>query len=224
MTETEKYNIAVKLIRNGYLIHCTNAVFNKFDKAYIRGGNRAHEGYGFYFTDMPYKAISYGEIFKLIKKDDFNFLNSKTPIDTSLFYNDNKYIEQQIYTLEYYLENCRNNNEYNYYSNEIVKLKRQLSQNDESLKVNVEMAIKDGAKTYGQLEYLIRNPLVMIPKLIKVLINNGYDGYITDGIYTVFNFDKLNKYLIRDITTVRLSESRLRNIITETVKKVLREK
>ena len=32
MTEDEKYDIAVKLIGNGYLIHCTNAVFNKFDK------------------------------------------------------------------------------------------------------------------------------------------------------------------------------------------------
>ena len=73
MTEGEKYDIAVKLIGNGYLIHCTNAVFNEFDKSYIQGGSRAHEGYGFYFTDMPYKAISYGEIFKIIKKDDFNF-------------------------------------------------------------------------------------------------------------------------------------------------------
>ena len=38
MTEDEKYDIAVKLIGNGYLIHCTNAVFNKFDKAYIKRG------------------------------------------------------------------------------------------------------------------------------------------------------------------------------------------
>ena len=38
MTEDEKYDIAVKLIRNGYLIHCSNAVFNEFDKAYIKGG------------------------------------------------------------------------------------------------------------------------------------------------------------------------------------------
>ena len=30
MTEDEKYGIAVKLIGNGYLIHCTNAVFNEF--------------------------------------------------------------------------------------------------------------------------------------------------------------------------------------------------
>ena len=50
MTEDEKYDIAVKLIGNGYLIHCTNAVFNEFDKSYIQGGSRAHEGYGFYFT------------------------------------------------------------------------------------------------------------------------------------------------------------------------------
>lgn len=199
---SERYNIAEKLIRNGYLVHCTNAVFNEFDKAYIKGGSRAHEGYGFYFTDMAYKAISYGDIFKIIKKDDFNFLNSEAPIDTSLFYKDNKYIEQQINTLEYYLDNCRNSREYDYYSNEIKKLESQLSPNDESLKVHIEMAIRDGAKTYGQLEYLMRNPDVMIPKIIKAYINNGYDGYVTDGIYTVFNFDKLNKYLIKDSSKI----------------------
>ena len=137
MTEDEKYGIAVKLIGNGYLIHCTNAVFNEFDKSYIKGGSRAHEGYGFYFTDMAYKAISYGDIFKIIRKDDFNFLNSSAPIDTSLFYKDNGQIEQQIYKLEYYLDNARNNRDYNYYSNEIDKLKSQLSQNDDNLKAHI---------------------------------------------------------------------------------------
>ena len=219
MTEDEKYGIAVKLIGNGYLIHCTNAVFNEFDKAYIKGGSRAHEGYGFYFTDMPYKAISYGDIFKIIRKDDFNFLNSSAPIDTSLFYKDNSQIEQQIYKLEYYLDNVRNNRDYNYYSNEIDKLKRQLSQNDDNLKAHIELAIRDGAKTYGQLEYLLRNPDVMIPKIIKIYVDNGYDGYVTDGIYTVFNFDKLNKYLIKDVDSIiySLQQNENRNHKSKTI-------
>ena len=72
----------------------------------------------------------------------------------------------------------------------------------QSLKEYIEIAIREGAKTYGHLEYLIRYPDIMIPKLIKAYINNGYDGYVTDGIYTVFNFDKLNKYLIKDSSKI----------------------
>ena len=54
---SDKYELCAKLIEQGYLIHCTNSEYEKFDKKYIKGGSRAKEGYGAYFTDMPYKAI-----------------------------------------------------------------------------------------------------------------------------------------------------------------------
>lgn len=192
----KKYSLAVKLIEDGYLIHCTNAIFNDFNSDFIKGGMRAKEGYGFYFTDMPYKALDYGEIFKLIKKDDFNFLNSSDNINTKLFFNDD--IEIEIAQLNYQLDNCRNNREYNYIINEIEKLKEKSKQFNANLSFYIKDAIKNGAKTYGNLEYLIRNPKTTIPQLIQTYINNGYDGYYTDGIYTVFNISKLNKYAIKN--------------------------
>jgi hypothetical protein len=73
MEYNDKYNLAVNLIQKGYLIHCTNEQFTHFDAKHIKGGGRAKEGYGFYFSDMPYKPIGYGENFKVIKKSDFNF-------------------------------------------------------------------------------------------------------------------------------------------------------
>ena len=157
---------------------------------------RAKEGYGFYFTDMPYKAIDYGTNFKLIKKEDFNWLNSREQIDTKMFYNED--IEIKIASLEYQLDNVRNNREWDYINSEIDKYKNKLNSYDEELYFYIKQAIKEGAKTYGNLEYLIRNPHLNIPKLIKCYINNGFDGYYTDGIYTVFNTNKLNHLMIKN--------------------------
>ena len=196
MNYNEKYQLAVKLIQKGYLIHCTDEVFDNFDSKYIKGGMRAKEGYGFYFSDMPYKSIDYGEIMKLIRKSDFNFIDSSKEIDTSLFYNED--IDVQIAQYEERLDYCRNVRDYDYISNVIDKLKNEKEKYDSDLTYYVKQAIRDGAKTYGNLEYLIRNPQTTIPKLIKSYINNGIDGYYTDGIYTVFNVSKLNELMVKN--------------------------
>ena len=47
------YNILSNEIKNGYIIHGTNEKFNLFDVNKIKGGFRAMEGYGFYFSDSP---------------------------------------------------------------------------------------------------------------------------------------------------------------------------
>lgn len=194
MSYKEKYNLCVKLISDGYLVHCTNAIFDSFDEKYIQGGMRAKEGYGFYFTDMPYKAIEYGDIFKLIKKDNFNWLNSSEKIDLNLFYNENLQIE--IAKLEQQLDNVHNNREWDYINTQIYKYNEMIQSFDDVLYSYIKQAIKDGAKTYGNLEYLIRNPHLTLLRLINTYIKNGFDGYYTDGIYTVFNIEKLNKNVI----------------------------
>ena len=211
-TESEKYKIASELINKGYLIHCTDAVFDSFDQSFIKGGFRAKEGYGFYFTSMPYKAITYGSIFKVIKKADFHFLRSSDEIDTSMFSNQD--LQDRLTHLNYALDNVRNNREFDYLTSEIESIKKLLNNYDEELYFYIMDAIHNGAKTYGNLEYLIRHPQNNIPKLISVYLSNGYDGYETDGIYTVFNFDKLNHYF-EEIGTQELyklcNESMLRN-------------
>ena len=207
MTYKYKYNIAVNLIQNGYLIHCTDAIFNQFDSSFIKGGSRAKEGYGFYFSDMPYKSIDYGENFKVIKKSDFNFLDSNTPINIKMFENQ---FEIKLYQLEDELSNVRNNREYNIITQEISNIKNIYKKiGGSELFENIERAIKEyGAKTIGTLEYYIPNPDKMIPKLTQLYVYWGYDGYVTDGIYTVFNFKKLNDMVEDiDINKYNLDES-----------------
>ena len=190
---SDKYELCAKLIEQGYLIHCTNSEYEKFDKKYIKGGSRAKEGYGAYFTDMPYKAIEYGKNIKLIKKENFNFLNSQQPIDKEWLLDGD--IKQEIVRLEAELDNCRNIKEYDSINNEIEKLKNSLS-DDRFIRFLDNVILRYDVKTYGGLEYNIPNPHENVPKLVQLYIDKGYDGYYTDGIYTIFNFDKLNQNLI----------------------------
>jgi hypothetical protein len=204
-----KYQIAVDLIKKGYIIHCTNEIFNSFDSSYIKGGSRAKEGYGFYFTDMPYKPIEYGDNFKVVKKSAFNFLDSKTPLSHFSFFN-NIDIKSEIYKLENLLYSVRSNREYDEIEKEINRLKDNYENYGgdrffDYIKIAIE---KYNAKTIGNLEYYVPNPDFVIPKLIKLYIEYGFDGYVTDGIYTIFNFDKLNKNLINvDTKNYNLNES-----------------
>ena len=207
MTYKQKYNIAVNLIKNGYLIHCTDAIFNEFDSSFIKGGSRAKEGYGFYFSDIPYKSIDYGENFKVIKKSDFIFLDSNTPINIKMFENE---FEIKLHQLEDEVYNVRNNREYDKLMQEISNVKNDYKKiGGSELFDNIERAIKEyGAKTIGMLEYYIPNPDKMILNLTQLYMFWGYDGYVTDGIYTVFNFKKLNNMVEDiDISKYNLDES-----------------
>lgn len=201
MDYNKKYTLAAHLIQRGYLVHCTNATFDHFDPSCIKGGNRAKEGYGVYFSDMPYKPIEYGDIFKVVKKSDFNFINSQDPI-TKYSYIFNNDILTDIYRLERRLDTIRNVREYDELNAEISRLRDEYKKigGDELFRC-IDMAINQyKAKTIGGLEYNLPNPDTMIPKLIQLYIQHGFDGYETDGIYTIFNFDKLNKLVI-DVNT-----------------------
>lgn len=202
-----KYQIATDLIEKGYIIHCTNEEFNSFDPSYIKGGSRAREGYGFYFTDMAYKPIDYGNIFKVVKKDNFNFLNSQSMIDLDMF----KFsFKTKIAKLEYMLNDVRNNREYDMIQNEIEKLSIQNNEigGEEFFDIILKTIKQHNIKTYGQLEYYIMNPKKWVPKLVQLYIYYGYDGYVTDGIYTIFNFEKLNQHVVNiDTTNYNLNES-----------------
>lgn len=194
LTEEQMYRVAVKLINQGYLIHCTNADFNEFKSNFIKGGSRAREGYGFYFSDMPYKSIQYGQNIKVVEKDSFNFLDLTDKVDMSLFSSEN--IDIELNRLESQLYDVRNNREYEDIQTQIEKLQQEKPKYDDNLIYYVNDALKNGSDNYGSLEYNIRNPHVNIPKLIQVYINNGYDGGYYDGIYTIWNFNKLNQNLI----------------------------
>lgn len=201
MDYNQKYKLAANLIQKGYIVHCTDAFFKYFSPSHIKGGSRAKEGYGVYFSDMPYKPIEYGDIFKVVKKSDFNFINSQDPI-TKYSYIFNNDILTDIYRLEQRLDTIRNVREYDELNAEISRLRNEYEKigGDELFRC-IDMAINQyKAKTIGGLEYNLPNPDTMIPKLTQLYIQYGFDGYETDGIYTIFNFDKLNKLVI-DVNT-----------------------
>jgi hypothetical protein len=192
MTEDKKYSIAVNLINQGYIIHCTNTVFDLFDPNYIQGGSRAKEGYGFYFSDMPYKSITYGDIFKVVKKDAFNFIDYRTPIPAKLYEDP---IRVEIARLEQLLETVRNNREYDEITNEIENLQNELESfgGDRFFRLLQKTIRENNLTTIGQLEYYVPDPKTNCPKITKLLQRYGFDGYEADGIYTIFNFKKLNR-------------------------------
>ena len=221
MDYNQKYKLAANLIQKGYIVHCTDADFKYFSPSHIKGGSRAKEGYGVYFSDMPYKPIEYGDIFKVVKKSDFNFINSQDPI-TKYSYIFNNDILTDIYRLEQKLDTIRNVREYDELNAEISRLRNEYKQlgGDELFRC-IDMAINQyKAKTIGGLEYNLPNPDVMIPKLTQLYIKYGYDGYETDGIYTIFNFNKLN-HLVETVNTSNPELPLVENVITEGVSPIV---
>lgn len=194
LTYEQKYTISTKLINKGYLIHCTNSNFNKFDSKFINGGARAKEGYGFYFSDMPYKSIDYGDKWKIVKKDVFNFIDSSSKLNTNMFHDSYR---EKIFSLEEKLNYVRSNREYNAIQEEIDRLEHEYEEiggSDLFRMINYTIR-RYKPTTIGNLEYYMETPQKYVPLLTKLYVSYGYDGYETDGIYTIFNFDKLNKYV-----------------------------
>lgn len=221
LSNSEAYKLAGKLIKQGYLIHCTPNEFKEFNPDFIVGGCRAKEGYGFYFSDMSYKSIEYGNNWKIIKKSDFNFINSKELI-VNIF--DNKYDEfiMKKITLERELDNVRNIRDYDRITQEIEKLKNDYSKigGYKFFQYVIRITTRYNIKTIGELECYVAPDF--IPRLIKYYLYLGYDGYETDGIYTVFNFKKLNekyKSVTLKNNEIELLESKINEIIKETIKK-----
>ena len=221
LSYSEKYKLAGELINKGYLLHCTPNEFKEFNPDFIVGGCRAKEGYGFYFSDMSYKSIEYGNNWKIIKKSDFNFLNSKELI-VNIFGNIYDDFQMTKYSLESELDNVRNNRDYDRITQEIEKLKNDYSKigGDDFFNHVFTTTRKNNIKTIGQLEYC--SHINFIPKLINYYLFLGYDGYETDGIYTVFNIKKLNekyKSVVLRNNEIELLESKINKIIKETIKK-----
>lgn len=196
------YNICRDLISKGYLVHGTNTDFNTFSPEYIRGGCRAREGYGAYFTDAAYKAEEYGTKIKAVKKDLFNFIELWESVEYGsnlyfqLFGNDEnkrkrRELEKQI---DFLFDEKRVREALDLYD-ELDKL------GDDDYGVLYGTLRRDcleaielyGAKNLGSLQYNIMNPQRNLPLLANALIELGYDGGYDGNVYTIWNFDKLNQ-------------------------------
>lgn len=188
------YGILAQWIDNGYIIHGTNEKFKYFDENFMsKSSSRKKEGTGFYFSDMPYKPLEYGNIFKAVKKDQLNFIDGYGEIPPD-FFSDSK-LNERLQQLENALYNCTNAREYNEINDEIDRIKNKIFlDTDTVLLPYVEALMRKGLTKFGQLEYNI-TPL-LVPRLQSFYIEKGYDGYETDGIYTIFNVKKLNELVV----------------------------
>ena len=199
------YNTCRDLISKGYLVHGTNADFNAFSPEYIRGGSRAREGYGAYFTDTAYKAEEYGTKIKAVKKNIFNFIELRASVEYGselyfqLFGNDErKKKRQEIQTkIDFLIDNDRYREALDLYD-ELDKLGSSIDDDYGvlygSLRGDCLEAIETfGAKNLGSLQYNIMNPQRNLPLLANALIKLGYDGGHDDNVYTIWNFEKLNQ-------------------------------
>lgn len=194
------------LISKGYLVHGTNVEFEEFSPDFIKGGSRAREGYGIYFTDTAYKAEEYGQIIIATPKNAFNFIELTESVEKgSNLYNQllgneenkNKKIELES-QIEFLMNDGRYREALNLYD-EIDKL----GDDDYGvlygrLREDCLLAIEYyGAKNLGSLQYNLINPNVNLPRLAQALTELGYDGGHYDNVYTIWNFDKLNQNLIK---------------------------
>lgn len=205
MESSNVYNICRELISKGYLVHSTNANFNSFSPEYIRGGCRAREGYGAYFTDTAYKAEEYGTKIKAVKKDIFNFIELRASVEYGselyfqLFGNDERKKKRQ--ELEAQIDILMSDGRYREALDLYDEIDKLGSSIDEdygvlygSLRQDCLEAIERfGAKNLGSLQYNIMNPQKNLPLLASALIKIGYDGGHDDNIYTIWNFEKLNQ-------------------------------
>ena len=215
MDINDLYHFYGRLIENGYIILGTINDFDKFDSEKIQGGSRSREGYGFYFTDTPYKCIEYGNKAKLVQKEIFNFIELKEEIIPEELYLN---IDNDIFFLEQDLDNVRNERDYRRINNEIDKLKEKKDELGYKYLYQLEDYVEK-YRTYKSLQNNISDPKIL-SKIAQALVEHGIDGFHDDNVYVIFNFEKLNQNLhdISEFTNEYIKEN-----ISRIVKSVINE-
>ena len=194
------YNVIVKYIKNGYLVHGSTKIYDKFDQSKIKGGTRGEFGYGMYFTDTPYKALEYGNEIYLTKQNLYNFLDlAQTPFNP-FEYIDN--IKAQIINYEDKLNYVRSNREYDYYTNLIDELNMKINNyNSYESKIIEKFSEAIAISSNRTMEHIFKYVRNNVPSsydkyISSSLLKLGYDGVKCENQYVIFNFDLLNNNLI----------------------------
>lgn len=201
------FKLIAEYIGNGYIVHGTNLDIDMFDSSFIKGGFRAGEGYGFYFTSRPSKALDYGTKFYAVKADEFNFVN--TNANPTEVFKDVINAEDDLQWLRNKQSEVRNNRDYDVYETEINKT------NDfyksivcDSITEHIIDIIKWKKPSSMRELWYSHVPSNYIPFIAYMLLKLGYDGYREDDIYTIFNVKKLNEKFIRIDTVESVNEDK----------------
>lgn len=206
------FKLIAEYIGNGYIVHGTNLDIDKFDSSFIKGGFRAGEGYGFYFTSRPSKALDYGTKFYAVKADEFNFVS--TNANPTEVFKDVINAEEGIQWLRNKQSEVRNNRDYDMYEVEINKTNNfYKSIVCDSITEHIIDIVKWKKPSSMRELWYSHVSSDYIPFIANMLLKLGYDGYREDDIYTIFNVKKLNEKFIK----INTSESMNENIILESL-------
>lgn len=197
------WDFCINAIKHGYLIHGTNDDFIDFDVEKIKGGLRSEYGYGMYFSDEAYKALEYGTMIYLTKKKIYNLLDLTKIYDISLFDEIEKNA-QELKDVEEKQLNSRNNREYDYYSNLIGELKGRANLTDEEdviYHLFVKVMKNEKTMSFEQVFKTVRGnlPSSFEKYISSLFLKLGYDGFKCNNQYVIFNFEKLNKNLLKEL-------------------------
>lgn len=198
----EKYAIIAKLQKDGYLVSCNDSGKPFFDPSKIKGGNRAEIGYGMYFSDEPYKPISYGETILYTPKNIYRFLDlddstNASDINTVLhgIDDDKAYLSR----LKDQLGNVRTNREYEAISIEIEELESKIEENERRINGEILVLLKYEMRRNRTMEKAFKEVLNTFPgqgqKISDTILSLGYDGTKLGNQYCIFNYEKLNNNL-----------------------------
>ena len=198
--ELKKHELLSKVIENGFVLHGTNQEFMDFESAYIKGSNRMVYGWGFYFTDTPYKIREYGDNLKILDIKPFNLLDLSCDCKwLKRILSEIDDIDVRIHQYKEYLQDVVNLREYEAIQTEIEKLER----------------TKDVYEKHQDIIHLIHklynecNDVLFLNQSLRKYINEkmisqfyltlGFDGFKYENQYIIFNMNKLNKNLVGDV-------------------------
>ena len=195
-----RYRIIGAMIKDGYLFHGTGSEFDEFESDRIRGEERGVYGYGAYFTNEAYKCEEYGNHFLILDANDFEFLNISEKVRPE--YNIFKEKISDYYKIEAGLDNARSNREYDYYNNLYDEYRSTVDTN--LLERFISVLEKNGITDYNTLNKLVDYSFTNIEnkdiqkRISELYLTMGYDGFVCENQFIIFNFKKLNDNIVKD--------------------------
>ena len=195
-----RYRIIGAMIKDGYLFHGTDSEFDEFESDRIHGEERGVYGYGAYFTNAAYKCEEYGNHFTILDSNGFNFLDIEEKVRPE--YNIFKEKLGEFSKIEAGLDNARSNREYDYYNNLYDEYRSTVD--TELLERFVSILEKNGATDYNTLNKLVDYSFTnsenkeIQKRISELYLSMGYDGFVCENQFVIFNFDKLNDNIVKD--------------------------
>lgn len=201
-SQSIRYKVVNMLSKRGYVFHGSENDFDSFDVDKIKGGVRGVYGFGAYFTDESYKCEEYGTNFVILDIRSFNLLDTTEPI--SSLGKEIEYLQSfdsRLEQLEDILYNAVNSRDYMTAQNEIDKVKSEREKYDKGISNSLYYFYKKSPSTSidNVMKTISSKSLNDKSKeFSKLFLSLGYDGFKHDNQYVIFNFEKLNKNIVKD--------------------------